>query len=592
MCCYRSVQPGASQLRSRLRGHGKSGVTISDQPVIAHSAVGNAQRRPKPKLGVTNGVAMSDFGTFRASALPPEELLKSLLASAAVAVSIEQAKTICVEAGLLNGGKTRTLARRLEREVAKLGFQLRHNYAMDVVSQITGKPVRRSPQSEKVNARPMFQFFVSVEGLEVASFSFDNLGDALDALLETVVVRMPDPQEPGIARLMKLPSALSIDIRLAESSWFEVSIFCFREDSCVSGDLTPIFLDDDELRAAFRRTVAFLGEVRPALLIRAGAVPQTVPPWAIAWFQLISVEDERRYPWSGEEGLFVFFDSHECDRVEIKNGIAYVHGRDGTYRIECKWRDVAFARRDKTYCVEVTEGVQDVWSRYLKYREAIGQSVQSALASIAGHHGSFWSLVIDHDAMYMLMQQHKLDARQLAQKAGVAYREVKALDEKKHADPHLIAKLATALNVEPDRFLELDQRAAGFVAIDLEVFIELVKGTSEVLAVKGDSLGEVEEGKVSILLERMSLLAEHVALALREASTISPDSETLKRVDGELASLIGESERHGIQFVFFHVPRFVKRDVPTIDTLAFRAINVLVIRAERGNSLRDRYLVR
>jgi hypothetical protein len=412
---------------------------------------------------------------------------------------------------------------------------------------------------------------------------FASIGEAVTGMLSATLRLMPSRNEPAFCKLSRYPSGFQLEVSQLNGPWFSVQLVKFREDSLNAEDLVPLTVGDDSLRTAIRKVVANLEHARPATLVVRGAVADTLPPWYCAAFHVEGLRSRTARMVADERELFVFLDATGCDTLLTERGEALISGPDETFRLEPAWVDVT-GQDPAAKKVETTSTVKGLFQRYMRYRRALSGTVSETLVAIGSSSDAQWHAQASYETIESLANERKLSIPELAREAGVAFRDIKRLQDFELAAPELVVKLASALRVAPNRLLADRETNLGFAASNGGEFMKMVSGAMAYRRLEGQSLrtGDLDEARR--LLELAQDVSEVAAFELSEfagAKVDAPTNESDARYEVMAQELLDDAKACGIKLIFSREVQFVQTGSATVKDGGSMPMNVLTICAER-----------
>lgn len=525
-------------------------------------------------------MAHDDFS--RATAQSAANILCSYLASHGLVLANRLAVGICDALALTQMTDIKASARPLRGALAEHGISLKQSNALEVLARVAGHTCYMRAKQATAEPNAAHVVLCTVDGAVRQPQAFASIGETITGMLTTVIELMPSRRQPSFCKISRYPSGFQLEVSQLNAPWFTVQLVKFREDSLNSNSLVPLSVDEDALRLALRKIVASIEQARPATLVLGGAVADALPPWYSAAFHVTALLARTARVVSDERELFLMLDASGCDNLRTKRGDLFIDGREESFRVELVWVDMT-GKDAAARSVETASTMKAVFRRYMRYRNALSGSVSEALLAIGGSGSSNWHARASFGAIESLATERTMTIGELASKAGVAFRDVKRLQDFELATPALIVKLALALDAAPSDLLVQRESSLGFAADSGEQFIKMVSGAMAYRSREGNSLQTGDLDDARRVLETAKDIAEIASFESGEFADVIAGSfdERNGRYESMAQELLDDANACGIKLIFSRDVEFVQTGNKAAEDGGYMAMNVLTICAER-----------
>ncbi|MGF7192352.1 hypothetical protein JOE11_005430 [Robbsia andropogonis] len=526
-------------------------------------------------------MAHADYS--RASANSAASILCSYLAESGQTLSPTSAVDICELLSLADLVDIKLSARPLRNALSAHAITLKQSHALEVLARIAGHDCYMRARQDSVEPASVYVVVCSVEGRHRQPATFPSIGEAVTAMLGTAIDHIPSRNQIAFCSMSRYASGVQLEVSQHSGPCFTVRLLKFREDSLNSNSLVPLPVGEESLRIALRKIVGGIEQARPSTLVLRGTVASTLPPSYCAAFHLTALTSRTARLVSDERELFLLLDAADCDQIRSGHGDCIVEGREESFRVAVVWGDVTGVNQEgrKT---ELLSTMQSVFARYTRYRCALAGSVSDALLAVSGSQHIAWGAHADYAVIESLAAKSGMTVADLAERAGVHFRDVMRIKDFELAPPPLVIEIAAALGVAPNKLLMKRENSLGFSAESADQFLKMVAGAMAYRCIEGDSVAPSQFADSKRLLETAKDIAEIVAFDSSNFSNVQDEKdEPTSRHEAMAADLLDDARECSIKLIYSREVQFVPTGNEAERGGGFLAMNVLTICAERSD---------
>ncbi|MEX3981854.1 glyoxalase superfamily protein [Paraburkholderia sp. EG287A] len=516
----------------------------------------------------------------RAQAHTAAHILSTYLAEHGHVLAPHDAVEICDALALAEVDDIKAFAKQLRDELNKYGIVIKHTNALEVLARVAGYACYMRAKRATAGPTVVNILFSTIEGDSREPRVFPSLGELVTALLSTAIGLVPARNEPAFCRIRKYASGFQVEVSQQKAPWFALQFVRFREDSLNTEDLVAMPLEDEAFRTAIRKIVGSIEQARPAALVMGGEVGETLSPYYCAAFHVTALGSRIERTVADERELFVYLDAVGCNNLSFEHGTSILYGASERFSVEPVWFDQT-GQDTSVHRVDGGNTMKSVFQRYLRFRQALPGTVAQALVAVGGSKESSWHARPSFETIEKLASDQQLSIAELARKAGVAFRDIKKVQEFELADGSLVLRVAAALDVEPESLLTQNGTSIGFSAENGEQFMKMVSGAMAYELLEGESLKPEDLEEMQRLLETARDIAELSAFEDSDFGGSFSADGSLPRHEKMAQELLDDAAAAGIKLILNRHVRFMKMAERTKSGDDYLAMNVLTICAER-----------
>ncbi|SAL78645.1 hypothetical protein [Caballeronia telluris] len=417
----------------------------------------------------------------------PGRVIQSYVSSDGHKISLAQAADVWAQTIAARHTNSAAIAKRLQSELAAIGFALEPKDALQLVKRIVSNDVTVLVQTNaaSANARSRYMLVLTAFGEELDRREFLTVWDAIAVLVSWTMASLPNGGEPALCQMETYSCGFDISVWPNRSDEFAFVLRRFEEREDEERYLCDV--DHVELRLAAQGLVEKLSNVRPMLVFNDSFVPADINPLLVARFYLTGLEGGSAFAPVQEANLLQFFLWFECTSCELERGSWIVRSESRAFRIDVCWVDTRLPRAEWREIEEKhPEGLGDeIWDRYCEFLDATDGpfgKIKWALRvadKLRFEFDAGWLSVIDSDALSEAAHRHMLDSKRPMQVADIADSFPVGSERLMRLAPETVVKLARVFNTAPMAFLNAwGNRQQWVLVTTAETFEDVLSGAT------------------------------------------------------------------------------------------------------------------
>ncbi len=433
---------------------------------------------------------------FLISPLPLEEqaaLLRELLSTKNLTLSLDQALEACTALGLATGGDKTELARKLVAELRGRSLKTNHAFCVELVAKLCGGDswmrLRQKLLTEAVEAGEL-----AVYGVQLASLSdgdpgrvltCESMADAATLILNFVGKIWPKEVVPSLGNFLLSQAMLALELEHPTHPWLT---FRVMKVSRSEGEVEPLEFDDKEARNFCARLQRGLEFSHPGLLVmgveRSASLPFTyvlLPKLQqpTTGFDFVCRAPMELYMWLGSFELEYPTSPTPSGILPAKNGPVlfiprWVNGMDGTEKVEPE-----------------DSLAEDLAKRLLRLQRTTGMTLTQFLTNIFSGAGQATAAhTFNRERFIEAMTAANLTVGDVATRCALTVNDVLRAQKYGYATSAVLQKLADAVGMtSPNELLRNDEQSSIGIRVEAgDVFLRGLKDSHAWRIVMGQTL--------------------------------------------------------------------------------------------------------